>query len=234
MSLIFDGKHVRLKSLLILIVISANLQAQSETLKIGRYPAVSLIDPNMINTIERAFEHSGIGLKWVDLPAERSLRLANAGMIDGDAQRQPQAVRHLPNLVAVPEPFLSLPFWLYVMANKPCPAYAELYRYRPIGILGIKIYEQVYLWSKVGWSEATSAKQLVEMLQRGRGDYAVLPDKVGIEEILSELGIELQRCYDQPVINTRTYLYLHIKHLDKLDRLADSIRWLKRTQNQAP
>ena len=99
-------------------------------------------------------------------------------------------------------------------------------------MLGLKYFERIYDAFEVGWVEAASMQQVMRMLQAGRGDYSVVPPSK-VESLMQETGIQLRRCYDQALIQTASFLYLHLKHVDKLERLAASIHWLRQSQAEA-
>ncbi|MGY3568534.1 hypothetical protein [Vibrio paucivorans] len=160
-----------------------------------------------------AFTLAGHNVTIKVVPGERALRLANSGELDGDLFRQPQAVSDFPHLIPVQVPIHKAKYYVYVFSNRECPlSIDDITRLKPIGLSGLKYFELVYAKSEVGFLQVDGMKLLTDSLRKRRADFTVAPiDLFGAYDKLD--GAEdFKPCFEQPLFETQSYIYLHAKH----------------------
>lgn len=172
-----------------------------------------------------AFRRAGLELRLVKLPAERALRLANDGTIDGDMVRIAGLEKQYPNLIPVPEKLVD---WHFAAFSKDAsiPADFAALRGHSVGLIrGWKIYEQ----AMAGGAHVTMVddqEQLFRLLQLGRIEVALYARWMGLA-LIRQQGIEGIQVL-QPLLAERTmFIYLNKRHAEHVPRLAAALRALK-------
>ncbi len=200
-------------------------------IKLGIFPDTLTVNQAELTLIKRAFKHAKIPLELVNLPAERSLQTAAAGIIDGDAIRQPSAVAEFTSLLPVKVPLKRSDIWVWVKSDKKCPANTEeLWQMKPVGILGVRYYNLIYAQSKVGYIQGSNAKIAARILLRERADY-IAATASSIKKIALNQALTLRSCLDKPIVSFQQFTYLHIKHAHLIPVLETSYRYVISQQN---
>lgn len=207
--------------------------ATAETLKIGRFAETKLFPFDLSMVVEQAFNRAGYQIEWQDLPGQRSLILANEGIIDGDIGRNQTAVTNLSNLVAVPEASITHEFWVVVTASQNCPDVTNLSQYKPAGVLGISYFSRVFEFSRVGHEMAENAVALAKMLNAGYADYTVMAIDLKTQ-VERQTKVALTVCGQKPLFALDSFIHLHVRHSDKLEAIAQELRALKPFPTYAP
>lgn len=158
------------------------------------------------------------------MPAERSLREANVGIIDGDVARLESAVVGFPNLIKVDVPVLVIGYWVLVTDQANCPAdHIELSQLTPVGVNGLRFFERVYNQSDVGYENADTIESMLAMLDLSRADYTVLPSATAAA-YGEKFGISLERCLDEPLFSDKLFTYLNKRHESELESFYQAYR----------
>lgn len=173
-----------------------------------------------------AFRRAGLGLELVRLPAERALRLANAGRIDGEVVRVAGLEAQYPNLVRVPEPIADVGFAAF-SRNPRLRADFEALKARSVGLIrGWKIYER----AMAGGEQVTTAgdpQQLFRLLALGRIEVALYERTMGVA-LAQSLALEDVHRLEPLLAERDVFSYLHRRHAAHVPALADALRAMKR------
>jgi polar amino acid transport system substrate-binding protein len=174
-----------------------------------------------------AFRRSGLDIKFVKLPAERALLLANSGEYDGDLFRPAGIEGQYTNLARVPEKLADLE--LIAMSKDPSiPASFAAIRERSVGyIRGWRVYEEAMAGAK-NVTTVIDHEQLFRLLQLDRIEVALVarwrymnlaPQRMPGSEHFTVL---------EPALSKRdTFIYLNLRHAAHMPRIAAALRAMR-------
>lgn len=170
--------------------------------------------------IAQAFELAGHTIEFAHRPAERSLREANLGLLDGDVMRQPDAVKSFNNLLMIDVPLAFYQYWVYMAADTPCPStQLDIWQLKPVGLVGFRYFDTIYAQSRSGYHQVSNVSSVMDMLASQRADYSVMSAEA--YDILSaRYNLNLTRCFDSPLLSYPVYTYLHSKHAHHIPALT--------------
>lgn len=228
------GKNVQHFTIRLLLLLTlATLQVYAE-----EHPVLILNDTNdppfttpqgdgFIDIVAtEAFRRAGVELRLIKLPAERGLINANAGIEDGDMVRIAGLEQQYPNLIRVPEKLLDWEFIAF-SKNKAIAANWEAIRQRSVGhIRGWKIYEK----NMAGAQQVITADdpaQLFQLLEHNRIEVALYARWMGQAHIKQQQMKEIQ-ALAPPLATHAMFIYLHKRHADRVPKIAEALRALKR------
>ena len=160
------------------------------------------------------------------LPAERSLRNANAGLDDGDGPRVFEMDQIFPALVRVPEPLVTYDF--VAVTREPA---LQVQRWEDLAgrhvaiIRGWKIVER-QVQAPASLVAVRTPRSLMGLLAAGRAEVVVLERSMA-QALVAELGIADARVLDPPLESRPMYLFLHRSHSQHTASLARALRGLK-------
>jgi polar amino acid transport system substrate-binding protein len=151
-----------------------------------------------------------ISISFEALPAERSLKLVDAGINDGDCCRIPEVIyRTHNNMVTVPVSFHAVRF-------------SAFSKRRDIAINSFDDLKPYSIGTVKGWKAAvdgiqqlapaevhivTRPEQLFMMLQQDRIDFGVMGYLSGLK-VISELQLRDIRAIDPPLLEEKLFLLL--------------------------
>lgn len=176
--------------------------------------------------LELALERMGYRLKVLTVPTQRSLKMAEAGLADGELVRTRAIEVSFPSLLRVPEPLLEGQFAIFANKSAELKASWAALAGQSVGIvIGMKIIEN-NVPEDARVIRVKNEEQLFLLLQRKRIDYAVYMRDPGkyylhqnnIEGIVSS-GMGQGQVY--------AYTYLHPKHGALVPKLAEALRGMK-------
>lgn len=208
---------------------SGSIHAQ-QTLVLGTSTVPPFHNENRTGFYDRlvheAFERVGIRLEIVDVPAERGLLNANAGIDDGDLSRIGGLEQLYPNLRPVPEKIFDQE---YVAISRTVDIrtddWSRLNNYAVAYVKGWKIFENNrYHSSDLVTVEDPPA--LMSLLKRNRADIVLIDRWMGLAEARRQ-GIEDLRVLEPPLARHNIFVYLHKKHEGLLPKIADALREMK-------
>ncbi|GFK93568.1 hypothetical protein NNJEOMEG_01402 [Fundidesulfovibrio magnetotacticus] len=175
--------------------------------------------------LREAFARAGVEARFVTLPSERSITEANAGTIDGDANRVEGVDRTYTNLVRVPESTVTWEFTVFTMEpGLHVTGWKGLAGCRVGYLVGWKIIEE-----RLKGLEAVGVarpRELFRLLAAGRVD-AVIYQRLGGGLLLDELGIPRSAVRAEVLERREMYVYLNRRHEALVPRLAEALRSLK-------
>lgn len=176
---------------------------------------------------QEAFRRLGIELKIVINPSERSLQLADQGDIDGEGLRVAGLNNQYPNLVQVPERFISISF---VAFSKDAlirldNGWESLKQHRVAFINGWKMFETNAMGAKIV-RKVDKPEQLFRMLDAGHVDLALYTRADGIA-LIHDMGLSSIAPLRPTLKDVDMYLYLNKRHEDLAPKLANALRDMK-------
>jgi polar amino acid transport system substrate-binding protein len=176
--------------------------------------------------LREAFNRIDYQIEIVNLPAERSLRNANGGIIDGDFARISGLERLYPNLIAVPEKIDDFEFVAFSRNIRPrTSSWAALKPYDVAIVRGWKILEENVATSK-SLVRTKDQRQLFTLLANERTDIVIYSRFEGYS-LLKALGIKDATALEPPLAVREMYLYLNRKHRALAPVLARVLREMK-------
>lgn len=179
--------------------------------------------------LREAYHRLGIDIDVLQLPAERALRMANAGQVDGEVARVALIRHQYPELVMVPEPLLHIE---NVVFSKdllfPIDGYQSLRPYQVVTLRGYKHFESQLLGQGVNYSLVGSYDQVFRTIEKDRYQVALLTRLDGMKT-LSELGVRGIYALEPPLEVIPVYHFLHRRHTQLVPQLAKVLREMRET-----
>jgi len=176
--------------------------------------------------LREAFQRIGYSLKTVQLPPERGLLSANAGIVDGEVNRIAGLTKIYENLIKVPEKIRDSEFCALSkdanIINSP-----EALNQRIVGhIKGWKIYEKMMSGSN-NVITVSSPKQLFRLLEMNRIEVALYGCAEGIE-LARQLNMKNIHILNPAFTQTELFVYLNKRHVKLVAKLVKALREIKK------
>ncbi len=171
--------------------------------------------------IEEAFSRLGLKVDFREVPAERSIKLVDSGVDDGDCCRIWEINKTFPSLVPVPLEVINIDFVAF--SNDPAVSISNWDTQAPydVGVVhGWKILE-------VGLAQhpprkvftLTSPESMFSMLDKKRIQVATI-DRLAGYKTATDLGLSGVRVHEPPLVSRPLYLQLHTKHRELVPKLT--------------
>ncbi len=180
--------------------------------------------------LTEAFRRIGYQLETVHMPAERALINANRGIDDGELARVGGLQEKYPNLIQVPETFLTVDMVLY---SKNYPSFVvdgweSVASYSLAIISGWKIMEKNFgkLGARVEIIKTDTPEQSFSLLKNDRVDFIAYSNWSGLGYIKTHNITDIV-LLDPPLARPEFYVYLHKKHKSIVPELAEAIKTMK-------
>ncbi len=180
--------------------------------------------------LAEALRRIGYRLETVRMPAERALINANRGIDDGELARIGGLQEKYPNLIQVPETFLSVDMVLY---SKNYPSFVvdgwESVASHSLAIIsGWKIMEENFSrpGSSVEIIKTDTPEQSFSLLQNDRVDFIAYSNWSGLGYIKAHNITDIV-LLEPPLASPEFYVYLHKKHKSIVPELAEAIKTMK-------
>lgn len=173
---------------------------------------------------QEAFRRIGVDFALVTQPSERSLHAANLGEVDGEGLRIAGLDNQYPNLVQVPERFISISFVAFAKdaAIRLDHGWDSLKPYRVAFITGWKMFEANTGGARMV-HKVDKPEQLFRMLDSGRVDLALYTHADGLALVRS-MGLTTIMLLSPPLRDVDMYLYLNKKHEALVPKIAQALR----------
>lgn len=174
-----------------------------------------------------AFQRAGLSLSLVSNPSERSLDLANTGVVDGEGLRVAGLNQQYPNLLQVPESFIGINFVAFSRnaTIKLDQGWGSLKPYRIAFINGWKLFE-ANATDAQSVTKVDRVEQLFQMLDAGRVDLVLYTLADG-HAVLKRLGISNVVALSPSLRDADMYLYLNKKHAAQVPAINKALRDMK-------
>ncbi|OGI56817.1 MAG: hypothetical protein A2V58_01495 [Candidatus Muproteobacteria bacterium RBG_19FT_COMBO_61_10] len=176
---------------------------------------------------QEVFRRAGLRLRLVQLPPERGLRNANAGIEDGDLTRIAGMEKNYPQLIRVPERLIDWRFSAFTRrSDLDVPAHWKSLLPHTVGIIrGWKIAEANLATAKK-IVLVDDAEQLFRLLEKQRVDAVVYSREMGLW-YRREHGLRDVRLLEPPLESRAMFIYLHKQHSARVAPLTAALRSVK-------
>ncbi len=207
---------------------SANAQSTLTINAVGQPPLnTNTYDGFMDEVAREAIKRIGYQLDINHLPAERGLRNANNGLIDGEMSRIKGLDNIYHNLIRVPEKIMSWEFCVF--SKKPIDlqkGWASLEKKNVAFINGWKILEKNVPKSAT-ITRTRNSQQLFTLLIKNRADF-IIYERWGGNSVLKKLQLD-EISLQRPFLASREmFIYLHKKHKALVPELARALAEMKK------
>lgn len=131
--------------------------------------------------VKEALARIGYDLKVVTLPTERSLMMADTGLVDGELVRTRAIEQRFPDLIRVPEAIVTVDF--VVFSYKPIDLNNGwlAFKGKSVGlVIGMKIIEQ-NVPEEALVTKVKNSRQLFNLLENRKVDYVVFTRDMGAD-----------------------------------------------------
>jgi len=177
--------------------------------------------------VEQALDRMGYGLRVLTVPTERSLKMTEAGIVDGDLIRTRAIEEYFPTLLQVPEVLLQSEFVVFSREAIDLKNGWQSLSGKSVGIIfGMKIIEKKVPASALV-TKVKNEAQLFTLLLKKRIDYAVFIRDIG-QYYLHENKIKGLVASDMSLERVPSYVYLHPKHAALVPGLASALLGMKK------
>lgn len=196
--------------------------AESGPLVLGHSESSNRFRPQINQVTSQIFSLAAIPVQINVLPNERSMVMANHGVIDGEVGRTPNLEASFANLVMIPTALETLDYVVIVLAERVCPKYSELNELRGIAIKGLPYFDELIRRYPNNIQFTHSMASIDQMLRTGRGDYSVAP--LDVAPMVQKM-FDVTFCQvEQPVFTLNTHIYLHKKHAELVDQVDQAVQ----------
>lgn len=173
-----------------------------------------------------ALRRIGVGLELIELPAERALINANAGIDDGNITRIAGLEKFYPNLVRVPEKMIDMDFVAFTRHVEIQTDGWQALKPFSIGIIkGWKILEN-NIPGEAKVTLADDVEQLFRLLEKDRVDLVIYTRWRGLARIKRH-KLSGVRVLTPPLVTKEMFMYLHKKHKHLVPKIAAALRAIK-------
>lgn len=194
----------------------------------GQPPLNTVAHDGFMDEVTReAMKRIGFRLDITRLPAERALRHANEGLIDGEMSRIKGIDKTYPNLVRVSEKIMVWEFCVF--SGKPInlqKGWDSLTNKNVAFITGWKILENSVPTSSTT-TKTRDSQQLFTLLKNNRTDY-IIYERWGGNYILNKFQLANVKLRNPPLASREMFIYLHKKHSALAPQLAQALAEMKR------
>jgi len=184
-----------------------------------------------INLLRQAFDYAGYHLQLVPLPAQRGLRYAAAGKLDGEFIRRREDITAFSSLLPIDEPLRRVELWVWMLTDNQCPSTLQnLHKFSMATVLSYGFTKALPASADSKKVQTNSIVSSLRVLQAGRVDYVVF-DQRGMEYYRQLLDLDIKTCFEQPLSTINYFSFMHTKHRDKLPALTEALRRVKSEQS---
>lgn len=206
----------------------SNAQSTLVINAVGQPPLNTITHDGFMDEVAReAMKRIGYQLIIDHLPAERGLRNANNGLIDGEMSRVKDIDNIYHNLIRVPEKIMNWDFCVFSM--KPInlqTGWNGLANKNVAFINGWKVLEK-NVPKSAAITKTRNSQQLFTLLKRNRVDF-IIYERWGGNSVLKELKLD-EVSIQRPFLGSREmFIYLHKKHKALVPELSRALAEMKK------
>jgi hypothetical protein len=212
---------------LVLAAGAAGLSGETLTMSVPMDPKAPSAQP-ILKLAEAAFGYAGFDLVLKEYPGIRGLIEANAGRIDGDLGRIPEAISQAeyPDLVMVPEPITVTSNVAYSTKGYEVNSIDDIVsrNLTVVAYSGLK-WAEVSLKPRLApdkWIVAPENELALKVLLAGRADILVATD-VSMKAFLALPAYSSVRVAGV-LVTVKVYPYLNKKYAASVAKIAEGIR----------
>lgn len=173
--------------------------------------------------IENSYSDLGIEVRWLSLPAKRSLLTTNAGNADAEFLRVYGIEEYAPNLVRVNVPLTVKSASVYGRKDMIYEGTESLASLKMVGVLGKKAYSMISEKLGADLHLALSEILALRMISVGHADFTILFDQEA-DQLVSEARVRSSVVRVDHFMDVELFHYLHKKHLSLVPSLEQLFR----------
>lgn len=178
-----------------------------------------------IEVLKQAYREIDYKVIVLRFPNKRSLLTADAGHVDGEVSRIWDIHSVYKNLIPVPSPINQVDVVAF-SKGKPVLNIGQLSHSKLSCARGVKIVKALAKDNNLNCYFSSGFAQALRMLDRGRVDFALLPQVNGYA-IIKEKQLLAIRPASEVLASEPLYHYLHKKHADLVIPLNQAIQAMK-------
>ena len=193
----------------------------------GQPPLNTPAQDGFMDEVSReALKRIGYDLVINRQPAERALRSANTGLIDGEMSRIQGLNKMYANLIRVPEKIMDWDFFIFSKkAINLQQGWQSLKEKNIAFITGWKILENSVPESAV-ITKTKNSRQLFTLLEKDRTDYIVY-EHWGGQYLINKLQLDNVVIQSPALAKKEMFMYLHKKHATLVPKLSKALAEMK-------
>jgi polar amino acid transport system substrate-binding protein len=178
--------------------------------------------------LREVYRQMGFEIEIRQYPAERSLRMANEGIVDGEVARLAVVREKYLNLVMIPVPLHNLKLVVFAKNVRfSVRGYESLKPYTVVTLIGYKHFEKKFKEYGIRYHQVANYRQIFKTLDAERHDLALLTQPDGLRT-LRELRLKGIANLDPPIENIPIYHFVHKKHRHLVPQIAATLRDLEK------
>lgn len=205
-------------------IIAMTFSLQAADLVLSSPKGSSVHKPSKV-VLEEAYKKIGVGVSFVEMPGERSLKDSNSGKNDGEVTRIKGISKKYKNLVIVPVAINYLEGSVLTKNKKfDVKGWDSLKPYKVGIVRGVKFVEKGTKGMNV--QVVGSFKQAFQLLDKGRIDVIVAP-KLALIGNMKKFGTEGMTVLEPAIVKLDLYHHLHKKNVNLVDKLKAELQKMK-------
>ncbi len=171
--------------------------------------------------LEEAYQRIGIPIYYEPLPSYRAIRLANAGIVDGEISRIAGFQKDFPDLIMIPVPVTTLEMLVFTKTDTfSVQGWKSLHPYTIAILRGIKLTEMGT--DTMTRTFVSDYDQQLFMLDKGRVDITIFARLEGLDYLCKQ-NLKKIRMLEPPVIKVDLYHYVHKKHQPLVEQITRTL-----------
>ncbi len=184
-------------------------------------------DGFMDDVSREALKRIGYQLVIIRLPAERALRSANSGFIDGEMSRIQGLDKIYSNLIRVPEKIMDWEFFVFSKKQINLQnGWHSLENKSVAFITGWKILEN-NVPKTAAITKTKNSQQLFTLLQKDRADF-IIYEHWGGKYLSNKLQLDNVVLQVPALAKKEMFMYLHKKHAALVPQLSQALSEMKK------
>jgi len=221
----------RFSSLLLLCLLNFALgESYASEITLNTTGSTPLITPEQTGFMDlvaiEAFKRINMTLKTVKLPAERGLRNANAGIIDGEMSRIADVAKIYPNLICTQEKIMTWEFFAFSQKSiNMDKGWSSLLPYSVSFLNGWKILEK-NVPKEVELTKVRTINQLFSILDKKRTDI-ILYERWAALSYIKNKNLQSIHLLKPKLAKTDLFICLHKKHRRLIVKLTNALKTMK-------
>ncbi len=184
-------------------------------------------DGFMDDVSREALKRIGFNLVINRLPAERALRSANSGLIDGEMSRIQGLDKTYSNLIRVPEKIMDWEFFVFSRKQINLQHGWDSLKEKNVAfITGWKILENNVPKTTI-ITKTKNSQQLFTLLEKNRADY-IIYERWGGKYLIDKLQLDNVELQAPALAKKEMFMYLNKKHAALVPKLSQALTAMKK------
>ena len=178
--------------------------------------------------MREAYRRLGYDIEVRQFPGERSLLMADRGIVDGELARLETVRGMYGNLIMVPAPIHEIKDVVLTKNADFNPAgWESLKPYTALSLRGYKYFEGKFKEHQIKYQLVNRFEDMVKILHAGRYDIGLITMLDGLKT-MKDMGIRDLRVLEPPLETFPIYHFLHKKHKNLVPLVSEKLKELKK------